>query len=202
MGAYLRLLRFAAPYKGRFAGALACMVVLALATAAYVNLLGPVLEFLFTGNTGAVAPLGRFVPSSVDFAGWLRSADRQRVLALLPIVIVSVAVVKGIAYFGQFYLMGMVSQRVIADLRTTMFDHLLGLSPSFFARRHSGDLMSRFSADVQSVETAVSHAVSSYIRDGLTVVVMLVNCFVLDAGGDVQCSRGSHSFATGCRRST
>ena len=101
-------------------------------------------------------------------------------LALLPFFIVGVALVKGVAYFGQFYLMGMVSQRVIADLRTAMFDHLLGLSPAFFAKRHSGDLMSRFSADVQSVETAVSYAVSSYIRDGLTIIVMLVNCFVLD----------------------
>jgi subfamily B ATP-binding cassette protein MsbA len=76
--------------------------------------------------------------------------------------------------------MGMVSQRVIADLRTAMFDRLLGLSPSFYTRRHSGDLMSRFAADVQAVETAVSYAISSYIRDGLTVVVLLVTCFALD----------------------
>ncbi|HVI73388.1 MAG TPA: ABC transporter transmembrane domain-containing protein [Anaeromyxobacteraceae bacterium] len=180
MSAYLRLLRFAAPYRARFAAALACMVVLALATAAYVNLLGPVLEFLFTGRPQAVASLSRFLPTSLDLAGWLQRVERDRVLALLPFVIVGVALVKGLAYFGQFYLMGMVSQRVIADLRTAMFDHLLGLSPDFFAKRHSGDLMSRFSADVQSVETAVSYAVSSYIRDGLTIVVMLVNCFVLD----------------------
>ncbi len=177
---YVRLLRYAAPYKGRFAAALACMLVLALATAAYVNLLGPVLEFLFTGSTKAVGQLGRFLPGSVDLAGWLHRVDRERVLALLPVVIVGVALVKGIAYFGQFYLMGMVAQRVIADLRVAMFDHLLGLSPAFFARRHSGDLMSRFSADVQSVESAVSYAITSYIRDGLTIVVMLVNCFVLD----------------------
>ena len=180
MSAYLRLLRFAAPYRGRFAAALACMLVLALSTAAYVNLLGPVLEFLFTGRTQAVATLGRFFPASVNLAGWLQRADRERILGLLPFVIVGLALVKGVAYFGQFYLMGMVSQRVIADLRTAMFDHLLGLSPSFFSKRHSGDLMSRFSADVQSVETAVSYAVSSYIRDGLTIVVMLLNCFVLD----------------------
>jgi ATP-binding cassette, subfamily B, bacterial MsbA len=180
LSAYLRLLRFVAPYRARFAAALACMVVLALSTAAYVNLLGPVLEFLFTGRSQAVASLGRFLPSSLDLAGWLERADRERVLALLPAVIVGVALVKGVAYFGQFYLMGMVSQRVIADLRTAMFDHLLGLSPAFFAKRHSGDLMSRFSADVQSVETAVAYAVSSYIRDGLTIVVMLVNCFILD----------------------
>jgi len=180
LSAYLRLLRFAAPYKARFLGALACMVVLALSTAAYVNLLGPVLEFLFTGRAQAVASLSKFLPASLDLAGWLQRVERERVLAVLPFVITAVALVKGVAYFGQFYLMGMVSQRVIADLRTTMFDHLLGLSPSFFAKRHSGDLMSRFSADVQSVETAVSYAVSSYIRDGLTIVVMLVNCFVLD----------------------
>jgi subfamily B ATP-binding cassette protein MsbA len=180
VSAYLRLLRFAAPYKARFIAALACMAVLALSTAAYVNLLGPVLELLFTGRAQAVASLGRFLPASLDFVGWLERVDRERVLAALPFVITAVAVVKGIAYFGQFYLMGMVSQRVIADLRTTMFDHLLGLSPSFFAKRHSGDLMSRFSADVQSVETAVSYAVSSYIRDGMTIVVMLANCFVLD----------------------
>ena len=156
------------------------MVVLALTTAAYVNLLGPVLEFLFTGRTQAVASLARFLPSSLDPGGWLAQVDRERVLAALPFVITTVALAKGLAYFGQFYLMGMVSQRVIADLRTALFDHLLGLSPSFFSKRHSGDLMSRFSADVQSVETAVSYAVSSYIRDGLTIVVMLVNCFVLD----------------------
>ncbi len=180
MGAYLRLLRFAAPYRARFAGALACMVVLALSTAAYVNLLGPVLEFLFTGRAQAIGSLGRFLPSFLDVNAWLARVDREHVLAVLPVVIVGVAVVKGVAYFGQFYLMGMVSQRVIADLRTSLFDHLLGLSPAFYGNRHSGDLMSRFSADVQSVETAVSTAVASYMRDGLTIVVMLVNCFVLD----------------------
>ncbi len=180
MSSYFRLLRFVAPYKGRLAAAMGCMVVLALATAAYVNLLGPVLEFLFTGRTSAIAGLGRLLPGSLDLASWAARVDRQRVLTVLPLLIVGVAVVKGLAYFGQFYLMGMASQRIIADLRRALFEHLLSLSPAFYARRHSGDLMSRFSADVQAVENAVSYAVSSYIRDGLTIVVMLVNCFVLD----------------------
>ncbi len=180
MTSYLRLLRFAVPYKGRFSAALGCMVVLALATAAYVNLLGPVLEFLFTGRTTAIAGLGRLLPASLDVAGWAARVDRQRVLAVLPLLIVGVSLVKGLAYFGQFYLMGMASQRIIADLRRALFGHLMSLSPAFFARRHSGDLMSRFSTDIQSVENAVSYAISSYIRDGLTIVVMLANCFVLD----------------------
>ena len=180
MRAYLRLLRFAAPYKGRLAGAIACMAVLSLATAAYVNLLGPALEFLFTGRPGAMAGLGRFLPASVDLRAVLTRVDRMQILAALPFVIVAVSVVKGFAYFGQFYLMGMVGQRVVADLRKALFAHLLVLSPGFYARRHSGDILQRFSADVLAVDTAISNAVASYVRDGLTVVVMLASCFLLD----------------------
>jgi subfamily B ATP-binding cassette protein MsbA len=178
--AYLRLLRFVAPYRARFAAAMACMLVLAAATAAYANLLGPVLDFLFTGKTRAVASLGKFLPAGTNLESWLARLDRTQVLSLLPLVIIAVSLVKGVAYFGQFYLMGTVGQRVVADLRIALFEHLLGLSPAFFSRRHSGDLMSRFSADVQAVEVAVSNAIASYIRDGLTVVVMLVTCFILD----------------------
>jgi subfamily B ATP-binding cassette protein MsbA len=156
------------------------MVVLALATAAYVNLLGPVLEFLFTGKATLLGGLSSLAPGSVDL-GRLRSAlEPERVLRLLPWLIVGVALVKGIAWYGQFYLMGMASQRIISDLRQALFDHMMRLSPAFFARRHSGDLMSRLGNDVQSVENAVSNAVASYLRDGLTVAVMLVNCFLLD----------------------
>ena len=180
MRSYLRLLRFAAPYKLTLATAILCMAVLSLTTAAYVYLLGPALEFLFRGDPRALASLGRFVPHSWDLAGKLARLDRTAVLAVLPAIIIGVAAVKGVAYFGQFFLMGMVGQRMVADVRRALFDHLLRLSPTFYARRHSGDILQRFSADVLSVETAVSNAIPSYLRDGLTVLVMLVSCFVLD----------------------
>ncbi len=180
MSAYARLLRFLAPYTGRFAAALGCMVVLALATGAYVQLLGPVTEFLFTGGVGTPARGAVALPGSAAATRFLVGMDRWRLLAVLPLFIVGVAAVKGLAYFGQFYLMGMISQRVVADLRRALFDHLLSLSPAFYARRHSGDLMSRLSNDVQAVENAVTYAVSSYVRDGLQVLVLLAMCFWLD----------------------
>ena len=177
---YLRLLSYAAPYRWRFLAAFACMAVLALSTAMYVNLLGPVLEFLFTGQVGAMGSLARLLPGDSALAGWAQGVDRAQALRMLPWVVVTVAVVKGVAFFGQAYLMGTTSQRIIADLRGALFDHLLRLSPSFYTRRHSGDLLSRVGNDVQAVEAAVSTAVASYLRDGLTVVVMLVNCFLID----------------------
>ncbi len=160
MRSYLRLLRFAAPYKLTLAAAILCMAVLSLSTAAYVYMLGPILEFLFRGDPNALAGLGRFLPASWDLAGKLARLDRSAVLAVLPAIIVGLAAVKGVAYFGQFYLMGMVGQRMVADVRRALFDHLLRLSPTFYATRHSGDILQRFSADVLSVETAVSNAIA------------------------------------------
>jgi len=177
---YLRLLQFAAPHRWIFAGAMACMVVLAGATTAYVNLLGPALEFLFTGKASSAAQLARVLPRSIDVEGFLSQVDRRQMLAILPVVICAVALVKGVAYFGQFFLMNLASQRLIADLRRKLFDHLVTLPPAFHARHHSGDMVSRFSADIGMVNMAVTEAVASYLRDGITVVVMLANCFLLD----------------------
>ena len=180
MQAYLRLLKFVTPYRGRFLGALACMVVYAVGNSAYATLIGPILSFLFTGEARSVGSVGKFLPEGLGVAETLARADRSQVLALVPLVMVAVSLVKGVAAFGQFYLMGMLGQRVVADLRRALFEHLLTLSPGFYSRRHSGDLMSRFSADVGAVEVAITNSIASYFRDGLTVVVMLVTCFVID----------------------
>ncbi len=180
MRTYLRLLRFAARYKFRIAAAVACMAVLSVSTAAYANLLGPALDFLFTGRVTSIAMLDRFVPASLDLPGRLAALDRGRVLFALPFVIVAVSVVKGIAWFGQFYLMSMAGQRMLTDVRQAMFDKFLSLSPGFYSRRSTGDLFQRFAADTAAVDYAVANAIPIYVRDGLTVVVMLANCFVLD----------------------
>ena len=180
MQPYLRLLRFAAPYKLRIAAAIACMAVLSLATAGYVYLLGPALEFLFTGRPEALGGLARVLPSSWDVPGRLAALSRSSLLAALPVIIIGVSFVKGAAYFGQFYLMGLTGQKMVADVRRALFDRLVTLSPDFYTHRHSGDLMSRFATDVVAVDAAISNAIPSYIRDGLTVVVMLASCFLLD----------------------
>jgi subfamily B ATP-binding cassette protein MsbA len=177
---YLRLLRFALPYKGQIATAILCMVLLSLTTAAYANLIGPTLEFLFTGQAKSLAVLRSFVPDDVQFEAFLATLDRRRMLALLPLVILAVSVLKGVAAFGQQYLIGSVGVKVVADLRRACFDNLLKLSPAYFSTRSTGDIQSRLSGDVWAIDAAVTSAIPTYVRDGLTLVVMLVNCFVLD----------------------
>ena len=180
MRTYLRLLRFAIPYRWRILAAIGCMLVFAVGSSAYAYLLGPALTFLIRGGRSGLNIPVPFAPAAWDLSARMARLNTAQVLAVLPSVIVLVTVLKGVAYFGQFYLMAMVGQRIVADLRHALFDHLLGLAPAFYARRHSGDLLQRFSADVASVEAAVTTAVVSYLRDGLQVVVMLATCFVLD----------------------
>jgi subfamily B ATP-binding cassette protein MsbA len=158
------------------------MVVLAMGQSAYAYLLGPALQFLISGSAPSLGGMGGtgMLPESWHIAQRLAAMDRGQILAALPIVIVVVTLLKGVAYFGQYLIMGMVGQRIIADLRQALFDHIVRLAPAFYSKRASGDLLQRFSADVQAVDSAVTSAIVSYLRDGLQVVVMLATCFAID----------------------
>src|SRR5207245_3909066 len=81
---------------------------------------------------------------------------------------------------GQFYCMGMLGQRVVADLRRALHSKLLTLPPAFFARASSGDLLARFSSDVAAVEFAVPYGLAAYLRDGMQVLVLLGVSIALD----------------------
>jgi subfamily B ATP-binding cassette protein MsbA len=150
--------------------AFAAMLVLALTTAGFAFLTGPALTYLLTGK------------ESASHAGLLGSLVRRvpREGELIPAAIVLLAVVKGVAYLGQFYLSGLLGQRVVADLRRDFFARLTAVAPVRLTQHLTGDLLSRFSADVAAVELAAVYAVASYIRDGLTVIVLVASAFALN----------------------
>jgi subfamily B ATP-binding cassette protein MsbA len=107
-------------------------------------------------------------------------APRDQAIWLFPALIVGIGVIKGIAYLGQFYGMGLFGQRVGMELRRALFIQLCALSPRQLSANLSGDLLSRFSADVASVEVAATYALGSYVRDGLQIVILLVVALMLD----------------------
>ena len=166
---YRRLLAVVRPHASLLAVAVSSMVLLSLATGAFSWLVGPMFQFVFKGGALASVP-------GVD----LGHVDRETVLKLFPAAILLIAVLRGVAYFGQFYCMGMLGQRVVADLRLALHKKLLELPPAFFARAASGDLLSRFANDVSAVEFAVTYGLASYLRDGLQVIVLLGISLALD----------------------
>ena len=168
-----RLLPYARPHLGRLVLASMAMAVLALATGLYAFLVGPALRFLLSGGSSALGRLASWAPA-------FESAGRNRLLLVLPLALVAVAAVKGLAYAAQFTWNGQFGQRTVAWLRRGLLDALLRQSPAQLAARMSGDLLSRFSADVTAVETAAIYAVGSWIRDGLQIAVLAAVAVALD----------------------
>jgi subfamily B ATP-binding cassette protein MsbA len=168
-----RLAPYARPHLGRLLLASLAMGMLALATGLYAFLVGPALRYLLTGGASALGRVASWAPT-------LESTGRERILQVLPLALVGVAVAKGLAYAAQFTWTGQFGQRTVAWLRRALLDALLRQSPLQLAARMSGDLLSRFSADVSAVETAAIYAVGSWIRDGLQIIVLAGVAVALD----------------------
>jgi subfamily B ATP-binding cassette protein MsbA len=162
---YPRLLGYLRPYRRLLVAGLGASLLAAMATSAYAWLVGPLLRAVLTGEAASVA--GMSVPP-------------DEMLRRLPLLVVAVAAVKATAQFLQGGWMQRLGQRVMADLRGFFYSRLLAQPPAFFERRHSGELLSRFTADVPLVEFAVTQALSSYVKDGMQILALLVTCALID----------------------
>src|SRR5690606_7033702 len=106
--------------------------------------------------------------------------DRNRLLLYVPLVLLGLGVLKGAAYLGHFYWMGLLAQKVVVDLRMALFGRLLGLGPRDLTEKRTGDLLSRSGPDLLAIETALHIALPTYLRDSLQVAALLVLCVLLD----------------------
>jgi len=154
------------PYRRLLLAGLGASLVAAAATSAYAWLVGPLLRAVLTG--GAVELAGLSLPG-------------ERLLSVLPLMVVGVAVVKAGASYLQGGWMQRLGQRVMADLRDSLYERLLAWSPAAMERQHSGEVFTRFASDVPLVEFAVTQALSSYVKDGMQILALLVTCLVIDA---------------------
>ena len=153
MNEFLRLVRYAAPYRGRLLVALLAMVVYAAGSLGVVTQVEPI------------------------FNSVLPSRERVGQVAAL---LLGAYLLKGIGAYVSGYLMTWVGQRVVMDLRTRLYRHILDQSASFFARRSSGQLVSRITNDVNQVQGVVSETVADLIRESMAVVGITAAMFYLD----------------------
>ncbi len=135
------------------------------AGALWASLLGPLLKGLLTSGD---ARWGPFVLSREDLVWGV------------PAAIAGVAVLKGLASWLHSGLMGRASQGTLSKLRHDLYERLLALPPAWFERRHSGELLARFTSDVTQLEFSSGQALSALTKDTLQVVALLVVCFVTD----------------------
>ena len=80
-------------------------------------------------------------------------------------VLIGVVAVLALASAARFYLVTTLGERIVADLRGQVFAHLISLSPAFFDRAKSGELISRLTADTTQIKAAVGASISIALRN-------------------------------------
>src|SRR3989475_1302906 len=95
-------------------------------------------------------------------------------LKLIPLALLAVYVVKGVARYLQSYLMAAVGERVVARLRRELYTHIQSMPLSFFSDVHSADLMSRILTDVTRLARLSSGVLVMGVRQLGTIAALLV----------------------------
>ena len=101
-------------------------------------------------------------------------------LKLIPLLFLGAYIAKGLARYGQSYLMAAVGERVIARIRRDLYAHLQQMSLSFFTSRHTAELMSRVVTDVNRLARLSSTVLVMTIRQSVMVVALAAVMFVRD----------------------
>jgi ATP-binding cassette, subfamily B, bacterial len=136
----LALWPFATRYRGRIALAFCALLVAAVATLAVPIALRRMIDFGF-------AP------------------DRIGLIGRYFMVMIVVAGVLAVASAARYYLVTTIGERVVADVRAAVFEHITRLSASFFDKALTGELISRLAADTTQIKSAVGVSISTALRN-------------------------------------
>jgi len=95
-------------------------------------------------------------------------------LIYVPMLAIGIAILRGIGFYLGNYFLAKVSLGIVHDLRVDLFNKLLELPNSYFDRNSSGHLISRITYNVTMVTSAATDSIKTVIREGLTIIVLLV----------------------------
>ncbi len=98
----------------------------------------------------------------------------------VALTIVVLYVVKGLCSYFSTTLVAHAGQRAVTDLRNALYEHILQQSFTFVGRRSTGSLMSHVTQDVEKIQAAVSDLAGDLLKEGLTVLGLLVVLFAKD----------------------
>jgi ATP-binding cassette, subfamily B, bacterial len=96
-------------------------------------------------------------------------------------MLIFIGFVLAIASAARFYYVNWLGERVVADLRSDVFQHVAELGPAFFERAHSGELMSRLTADTTQIKAMAGSSLSQALRSAIMLIGALVMMFVTSA---------------------
>ena len=153
---YSRLLSYVRPYWRVFLAAMLCMGLSSLAEPVFPAMMKYMLDDGFAKSQGGWA--------------WL----------IYPLIILAIFLVRAIFGFLGEYAMSWVANNVITELRQAMFARIVHLPMRYYSDNLSGHLMSRVMYDVTNVTGAATSAITSLIRDSLSIIALMGWLFYLN----------------------
>ena len=106
--------------------------------------------------------------------GFSSGANIDRTFAFVLAVIVALA----LATAARYFFVTLLGERVVADLRSRLYAHLLDLDAGFYDRSRSGELVSRLTADAELLRSVIASSMSVALRSSVTVIGSMVMLFV------------------------
>ncbi|MDP4530956.1 ABC transporter transmembrane domain-containing protein [Marinobacter salarius] len=147
---------FISPYKRAVTGALVALVI----TAGITLALGQGLRILVDQGLATQSP-----------------AMLSKAVGLFFVLVIGLA----IGSFARFYLVSWIGERVVADIRKQVFNHLIDLHPGFYEKNRSLEIQSRFTADTTVLQSVIGSTVSIALRNTLMLVGGLILLFITNA---------------------
>lgn len=149
---FKRLWQFIRLYKSGIIVAVIALVINALSDTYMISLLKPLLDEGF-GNAES------------DF------------LRTLPLIVFAMMFIRGVSGFVSTYCLSWVSGNVVMQIRRMVFNHFMHMPVSYFDKEKTGNLLSRITYDSEQVSAATSSALVSIVREGASIIGLLVLMF-------------------------
>lgn len=171
-----QLLRYYAPYKKNLALAVLCNLLMSVFMVISIPVLQPFLQILFNrdGNGSAPAGKGGFsgfeAQSKTFFNRLIAEQGQEKALLLVCAALVLVFLGKNLFRYLSLYFLAPVRNGIVRDFRQKMVDKMLDLPLSFFSNERKGDLMSRFTADVQEIEWSIVGVMEAIVREPIVIL--------------------------------
>jgi ATP-binding cassette subfamily B multidrug efflux pump len=172
-----RLGRYFAPYWLALAFVVGLLIAGTYAQVSAPELIGQAVDCYLTPATTALVKLP--IPGAAASATncWFATvdpnatqADNVRGLGAIILIVAGLYVVGALASGGQFYLMAWAGQHVLRFLRVEVFKHLHKLSLGYYAENEAGNIMSRITNDMSTIEQTLSFALVSVTSGALLIV--------------------------------
>ncbi len=175
---FVRFLRYARPYRGRIVIAIVSLFLIALLNAISIGALQPVFDGLFIPDGGTIGislpgPIKAALGSHLVRLQRILPEDRINFLSFLGAALFAVFLAKGALTYLQQIQMRYVSEAIQRDLRNELYARVQTLPLRFFTQRQTGEIMSRFSADVETLGDASTELFRNALKEPLNILGLI-----------------------------